>query len=256
MATEDGGAALFQQPGQVDADALLCGVGAAGQAAILLQRVLVQGAKEGHVTLLINVRAETAADVADPAVPQPEQLLDGGLHGLVVVDAHLGYLGVILGVIVQQHRGGAAGAELRRPGVAQGGTQEEAALILVAQHVFIIVVLLLQLDVQGDKIHHAAVRLRQLAEARHQIPAKVVGVLVGHVLDEHADSGRLPGAQLPGIAQLHRRLQYAAAHGLAHILCPAERLGHCSLGNSQPPGNVIHGSQKVSPRQSMSFPSL
>ena len=241
VAALDCGAPPLQQPGQMHLQALAQIVGMPGQLPVVLQVVDAQRPEEGPAALLVDIRAQAGAEVADAPVAQLGQIPDGGLHGLVVVDAHLGHLGIVLVVVVQQHRGGAAGAELRCPGVAEGIAQEEAPLVIVAEHIGIVPVLALQLIAEGNQIHLPSVRLRQLAEAGHQAPAEILGPGVGHVLNEHAQPGCLPAAHLPGVAQLHRRLQYAAAHGLADIPGPAEGLGHRPLGYPQPLGNIVHG---------------
>lgn len=145
VAADQGGAALGQKPGQVGVQTFGNGEGVAGQQAIFLQSVLAQGPEESQVPLLIDVGAQAAADVSDFPVAQLFQLFNGGFHGLVVVNAHLGDHAVVLGMVVQQHSGGAAGAELPHPVIGEGGAQEEGTLVVVSQHIFVVMVLLLQL---------------------------------------------------------------------------------------------------------------
>ena len=85
------------------------------------------------------------------------------------------------------------------------------------------------------------------AEAGDQIPAEVIGMLIGHVFDKHRNFGCLHGAHLAGIAQFHRRFQHGAAHGFTHVLRPAEGLRHSALGNAQAFCNVVHGCHIYSP---------
>ena len=193
------------------------------------------------IPLLVDIRLQGAAQVADLSVAQALQVGHRLSHALRVVHPHMGHIGIAADMVVVEDGGRPAGLELMEPGVGQGQTQKQAAPVIAQHHIFVIVDGVLQLPVQGDDLHMVSGRLRRLAEADHQLIAEILRLLVFHAGNKEGDPGGFPAAGDPRVAQLHRLLQNGLPHGLADILGPVQRFGDRTLGYLQLSGNIIQG---------------
>ena len=212
VAAENGGYALAQKPGEVSLETLGEVEGVAGQGGGVGHLVGPEGLEKGAVALLIDVGAQSAAEIADLPVPQLFQVAHREAHGLEVVHADIGRGRVDLDVVVVEHGGRAAALELPEPGVRETHAQEHGPSVVALQHIGVVVKLLLQVVAERLDDHLAAVRLGHFPEAQDDVIAEVLGGFVGHVFDKYNKSGGLAPAHGPVVAQLHGGFQDRFAH--------------------------------------------
>ena len=183
MREEDGGNAVFQQPGDIGPGGLRHKVAQADVVFVDFQFIFFQGAQIGPVPRLQDIGIQGPGDQPDLFVPQPDQMLDGQFYALLVVTAHGGDVGIVLNIVVIQDGGNLGGLELLHPGIQQRKAQHKSRLITVVQHKHSIGGQPLEFHGEGNHLHAPSVGFRHLQKALYNVVAKLVGGLVVHVFN-------------------------------------------------------------------------
>ena len=118
-----------------------------------------------------------------------------------------------------------------QPYVRKGQPQEQRSGIVVFKHILVVAVVLLGFVVQGNYLHQIPRGLRRFAESYHNIVAKIVGFLAGHVFNKDAKGLGVPFVEDAGVAHLHGSFQNRFSQCFANVCRTVQCLGDRPFGN-------------------------
>lgn len=247
MAAQNGRYILLEQGRQVLLQTFGEEIIAARQMGVIRQPVFAQRVEKGAVPGLVYIGPQPAAEITNTGVPQTAQMGYRKIHPFGVVYAHITGVRICLDVVVQQHGRCVGSLQVVQPHVRKRQTQKQSPGIVVFEHILVVAYVLLGFVVQRDYLHQITRRFCCFAEANHNIIAKIVGLLTGHVFDKDAKGLGVPLMEGAGVTHLHGGLQNGFSQCFAHIRCAVQCLGDRSLGNIQFFRNILNGDHTYSP---------
>ena len=204
-------------------------IGITAERGIIRQSIFSQSVKEGAVSLLIDIRAQRTAEIADFPVALLFQIGNRQIHSFAVIYPDVCSIGIDFYIVIQQYRRSLAAAKLMQPLIGQGHSQKQSPYIVASEHIFIIGIVFLQMIRQlfdGDNISG---RFCHFSKAHDNIVTEIVGALILHIFDENTQLFCAPFPGRTGISQLYRRFQNGFSQCFAYVGSTVQRLGNCTF---------------------------